>query len=357
MNHVGFMVPCTPRGTGHQLNHVGFRVPCKSCMAKSCIERCGSFLPQEDPPAGGQVPAHIVMCAGIPPPAPKQKVACCNIPLFNIYSTVFSCYVTYQTNVIYLHKKETIVNTKDGYGTFGNLSKIYDEIRPSMPNEVIDDFFSQLSSVKPNVLDLGCGTGIITRQLAVHGAVLTGTDNDLRMIIQAEQIQNENINYVVAGAEKLPFFDSSFDAVTAYSSFHWFTNKVALKEIQRVLRNKGVFFVANRNKVGEIRKKYLNIFRFFMNKPAPDAKNGYNPAKILEMFGFVVVEEKRLPVVEHYTIEKFLAYMQSISMWNLVPDLKKAEALSALSDLFEKCSLNGYIECPVDIQTVIALKR
>lgn len=249
------------------------------------------------------------------------------------------------------------MDKKVTYGIFGNLSKIYDEIRPSMPIEVIEDFVFQLTSSKPSVLDLGCGTGIVTRQLAEHGAMLTGADIDFRMIKQAKRPQQEYIDYVVARAESLPFTDSTFDAVTACSSFHWFTNKKALSEIQRVLQNKGVFFVANRNKVGEIRKEYLKVFSLFIDTVFPDIKKDFNPARILESSGFVIVEEKRLPIVEYFSTEKFHSYTQSTSLWNLVPDSRKQETLTALQNLFEKRSVNGSIEFPVEIQTVIALKR
>jgi len=68
-------------------------------------------------------------------------------------------------------------------------------------------------------LDVGCGTGIITRQLAVRRASLTGTDIDSRMLEQAKQHLGKQIDYLVAPTEKLPLPDTSFDAVTAFSAF------------------------------------------------------------------------------------------------------------------------------------------
>jgi len=245
---------------------------------------------------------------------------------------------------------------KDGYGIFGNLSKTYDEVRPTMPGGVIDDFFSHLSSQKPLVIDLGCGTGIITRQLATRGAIVTGTDIDSRMIEQARQHQHEHINYLVAPTEKLPFPDSTFDAATAFSAFHWFANIDALTEIKRVLKGKGVFFVANRNQVGDIRKKYLDILRSFTDEPLPSAKRDYKPADLLRSTGFTNVEEKKSPIVEKLTVGQSLAYVHSTSLWNLVPDNKKQAALSALNEFFKKQLTNDIIERPIEIQTVIAWK-
>lgn len=254
------------------------------------------------------------------------------------------------------NKRNNIVFKKDGYGTFGNLSKIYDEIRLSMPKEIIDDFFSRLSSKRPSVLDLGCGTGIITRQLTARGAILTGTDIDSRMIEQAKQHQIGSIDYLVAPTEKLPLPDPAFDAATAFSAFHWFANAEAVAEIKRVLKNNGVFFIVNRNQVGEIRKEYLNILRSFANEPIPNAKKNYNPADILKSAGFVNVEEKKLPIIEYLTVEQSLSYAQSTSLWNLIPDTKKQEAIGALDDFFKKSSEDGFVQRPIEIQTVVALK-
>lgn len=245
----------------------------------------------------------------------------------------------------------------DKYGTFGNLSKTYDDVRPEMPEEVLATLLSHLDAQKHTIIDLGCGTGIITRQLSARGFMVTGTDIDKRMIEQAENHQNDgHINYVVAPTEKLPFPDSSFDAATAFSAFHWFANEQALDEIKRVLKEKGVFFVANRNQIGEMRREYLDILRSFIDEPIPSAKKNYKPADILESCGFVNVAENIIPIVEEMSIERSISYVQSTSLWNLVPIIKQQEALHSLREFFNRKSKNGTVERPIEIQTVVAWK-
>lgn len=243
-------------------------------------------------------------------------------------------------------------NNTDGYGTFGNLSKTYDEIRPTMPEAVVDDFFGHLPLKNPKVLDVGCGTGIITRQLTGRGAILYGTDFDSRMIEQAKQHKNEQIDYLVAPTEKLPLPDSNFDAVTAFSSFHWFANMRALSEIKRVLENDGIFFVANRNQVGDIRKEYLSILKSFAGKSLPNAKKDYKPSDLLKSAGFSDVSEKIFPIIEDLSIDQALSYVQSTSLWNLVPDERKDQAMFALKSFFENRSSNGIIKRLIEIRVV-----
>jgi len=244
---------------------------------------------------------------------------------------------------------------KDGYGTFGNLSKTYDGIRPTIPDQIIDDLFSHLPH-QPRILDVGCGTGIITRQLAKQGVTIVGTDIDARMIEEAKQYL-EKIDYLTAPTEKLPLPDSTFDAVTAFSAFHWFANAQALAEIKRVLKNSGYLFIANRNQTGNLRKEYLQVLQSFVEKPLPSAKQNYEPADLLKSAEFVNILEKKLPIVENLSVEQALTYVRSTSLWNLIPEWRKQEAEDSLMKFFADQVTEGFVHRPIEIQTVIGKKR
>lgn len=225
-----------------------------------------------------------------------------------------------------------------------------------MPANVLDMLFDSIPIEKPYILDVGCGTGIVTRQLSERKAIVTGTDIDERMIKQANQHQNKHINYLVAPTEKLPLPDSQFDAVTAFSAFHWFANEQALEEIKRVLKSGGILFIANRNQVGEIREEYLDILRSYVQGPLPSAKENYNPAELLRTTNFSNVKEQIFPIVENLSIEHSLWYVQSTSLWNLIPDDQKNNALSSLKIFFEDRLDNGVIRRPIEIQVVMGVK-
>jgi len=89
------------------------------------------------------------------------------------------------------------------------------------------------------VLDIGAGTGKLTRVLAERYARVIALEpgQELRAILAARVPGAE----LLAGvAERIPLAGGEVDAVFAGQSFHWFANDVALAEIARVLRPGGV---------------------------------------------------------------------------------------------------------------------
>ena len=99
-----------------------------------------------------------------------------------------------------------------------------------------------------DVLDLGCGTGImfdmLRRKVTETGSV-TGVDFSYQMAQQAHRnFPFPNINVVDADATSLPFADSSFDMAVAFSAFpHFSDQQKAIDETHRVLKNDGKLFI------------------------------------------------------------------------------------------------------------------
>ncbi|MDP9047921.1 MAG: class I SAM-dependent methyltransferase [Bacteroidota bacterium] len=79
----------------------------------------------------------------------------------------------------------------------------------------------ELLDIKPGecILDLGCGTGHLTREIKNQGAVVTGMDASADMIGVASAKYPE-IGFVVADGSDF-YFDEPFDAVFSNATLHW----------------------------------------------------------------------------------------------------------------------------------------
>lgn len=92
------------------------------------------------------------------------------------------------------------------------------------------------------LLDVGCGTGFIIHLAAdsfdeIHGVDITPA------MMQRVRLDRGNITLHQSPAEKMPFPDASFDAVTAYSFVDHVADQGALlREVARVLKPGGIFY-------------------------------------------------------------------------------------------------------------------
>lgn len=74
-----------------------------------------------------------------------------------------------------------------------------------------------------NILDLGCGTGDLTKKIKDAGATVIGLDSSPEMIATAK-VKFPNINFQVGDARQLPF-EESFDAIFSNAVLHWIPEK------------------------------------------------------------------------------------------------------------------------------------
>jgi ubiquinone/menaquinone biosynthesis C-methylase UbiE len=119
--------------------------------------------------------------------------------------------------------------------SFGGVADAYERGRPTYPAEAVR---WMLGEEPLTVLELGAGTGKLTRVMVDLGHDVHATDPDAAMlkILEAEV---PGVPTARAGAEEIPLGDGSVDAVIAAQAFHWFDLDKALPEIARVIRPGG----------------------------------------------------------------------------------------------------------------------
>jgi ubiquinone/menaquinone biosynthesis C-methylase UbiE len=122
---------------------------------------------------------------------------------------------------------------------FELVAEAYERARPGYPPEIVA-WFAERLDLRPGrvLLDLGAGTGKLTRALAATGTRVLALEpgDEMRARLAAVVPEAETL---AAGAESIPLPDASVDAATAGQSFHWFRLDEAVPELHRVLRPGG----------------------------------------------------------------------------------------------------------------------
>jgi SAM-dependent methyltransferase len=122
---------------------------------------------------------------------------------------------------------------------FGRAAREYELGRPEWPAELLDRVVAELGlGSDAAVLDLGAGTGKLTRALAPRFARVVAVEPDDAMRAVLEEVVPA-AEARAGDAEAIPLEDESVDAVLSAEAFHWFATRETLHEIARVLRPGG----------------------------------------------------------------------------------------------------------------------
>ena len=126
---------------------------------------------------------------------------------------------------------------------FGRAAREYELGRPQWPEELFDRVVAELG-LRPEteVLDLGAGTGKLTRSLVPRFARVVAVEPDDAMREVLEEVVPAS-EALAGNAEAVPLPDGSVDAVFSAEAFHWFATEEAVAEIVRILRPRGAFVI------------------------------------------------------------------------------------------------------------------
>lgn len=178
---------------------------------------------------------------------------------------------------------------------FSDRVKQYENMSTWVTNKEILNIIVDLlpkEKKKYNILDLGAGTGAVAKHvLENYQNVLniTALDCCLPMLKKVNQSQ---IKIVEANAEEIPFENHSFDIIVSRQCLHYVDNlDLALKEVRRVLSEKGIFLlgqivpydIETANYWRDIVKIRQPLRKWYFTAGQWNAKLEENGLKILEL--------------------------------------------------------------------------
>jgi ubiquinone/menaquinone biosynthesis C-methylase UbiE len=223
---------------------------------------------------------------------------------------------------------------------FGNSAREYELGRPRWPSELIDLVVRELDlGPDATVLDLGAGTGKLTRDLVPRFGRVIAVEPDDAMRTVLEEVVPE-AEALAGSAEAIPLPDDSVDAVFTAEAFHWYASDESVGEIVRVLRRGGglvifwnVDFGDPEPPMGEEVERVLDVA--FAKGGAPGI------GKVLSGFWREPIAKAPLEPLREAEAERtvtrtrdqWLANMLSVSSIAALPDADREELAARLREL------------------------
>jgi ubiquinone/menaquinone biosynthesis C-methylase UbiE len=122
---------------------------------------------------------------------------------------------------------------------FGRTAREYELGRPEWPEELLDRVIADLGLEREaTVLDLGAGTGKLTRALVPRFARVIAVEPDEAMRAVLEEVV-PGAESRAGSAQAIPLDDDEVDAAFSGEAFHWFAAPETIDELARVLRPGG----------------------------------------------------------------------------------------------------------------------
>jgi SAM-dependent methyltransferase len=207
---------------------------------------------------------------------------------------------------------------------FASAADLYERARPSYPQDAIDWLVAH-TGLGPGrtVVDLGAGTGKLTRLLVPSGARVIAVEPI------AEMRAHIDVGEALDGtAEAIPLPDCTADVVTVAQALHWFDQDRALPEIHRVLREDGsLVLVWNMRDLDNPVQRGIEDLLGPMRKEVPGQIAGAwrEPLARSGLFGPATVGEFRIE--QQFTTDDLCDRVASTSFVAALPPLERDELL------------------------------
>jgi SAM-dependent methyltransferase len=149
----------------------------------------------------------------------------------------------------YASDYEAVIN--DYVGVFGQPQEFYTRAKADHLQRILE---TKRRTRPLDVLDIGCGHGLIHPYLSGTGYRLTGIDVAGNAIEMARR-RNPHVNYDVYDGSRLPYADETFDVIFTICVMHHLPvdlRDIFVSESRRVLRSGGRFVIFEHNKLNPL---------------------------------------------------------------------------------------------------------
>lgn len=204
---------------------------------------------------------------------------------------------------------------------FDQGAAAYSRYRPEYP-AALSEYLASIAPSQALAVDVGCGNGQLTRQLAGHFEQVAGFDPSADQI--AHTVPHTNISYRCAPAENIPLPDHSASLITAAQAAHWFDLPAFYSEVRRIAGVDAIVALISYGVLSLEGKPGERFAQFYWQEIGP-----YWPAerKLVDegyktlAFPFEPVTPPALSIELDWDLPAFLGY---VSTWSAVRKAQEA---------------------------------
>jgi SAM-dependent methyltransferase len=208
--------------------------------------------------------------------------------------------------------------------SFELVAGLYERARPEYPVEAVAWMTEELDLREARtVLDLGAGTGKLTRQLVATGARVVAVEPGAQMLAELRRVLPD-VEAVQGGAESIPLGDNSVDAITVAQAFHWFRQDEAVPELHRVLRPGGAVALIwnSRDQERPVQREITELIAPFIPPGRPPVGHSTKALETSDLFG--PVERRTFPFAQQLDAASLVDRISSVSFVAAAPAERRA---------------------------------
>lgn len=216
------------------------------------------------------------------------------------------------------------------------------------------DYRTLMAALKPGlrVLDIGCGTGAITKDIANRvgpTGYVVGIDNTASFVTEGLNLYADIHNLELIHCDVLDFeSEEKFDLIIAARTFQWIsTIGKAVDKIKSLLKPNGQVSILDYNhemidwtpKIPKSMQNFYNMFLMWRKDAGMNNRIGFDIADILEEHGFDQIEVFNAD--EHYE-SSIPSHKAKIKIWSSVAHSKQIVDEGYISDVNRLEAIEDY---------------